>query len=349
MYRGYRNIIRTLGVLFLAWVLVRFALPLCLPFLLGGLIALAAEPIVRFLRNKCRLPPSAASGLGVSAALCILAALLVLLLALILREVGILMAILPDLEQTAESGIRTLTGWILGLISRLPQGLQGIIRRSTEDFLSGGSALLHRALGWAVSFTGGILSQVPDSAFVIFTSLISGYMISVRLGAIRAWFQKNISRERIRNLLTVLGQVKSTLIQFFKAQLKLMGITWSILFLGFLLLRIPHAPLWAGAVALVDAFPILGTGTVLLPWSLICFLREDSPRALGLLGIYAVITLGRSVLEPRILGSQLGLDPLLTLGAIYAGYRLWGFGGMILAPVLAVVVAQLLQPANQGK
>lgn len=349
MYRGYLNIIRFLGLGLLAWVFLRFALPLCLPFLLGGLIALAAEPLVRFLRNKCRLPAIAASALGVSAALCILAALVVLLLALLLREVGVLMAILPDLEQTALSGLQTLSGWVLSLISRLPEGLQGIVRRSTEDFLSGGSALLHRALSWALSFTGGILSQVPDSAFVIFTALISGYMFSVRMPGIRTWLRKNLSRERIRKLLELLSRIKTTLIRFFKAQLKLMGITWIILFLGFVLLRIPYAPVWAAAVALVDAFPILGTGTVLLPWSLICFLRGDSPRGLGLLGIYSLITLGRSVLEPKILGSQLGLDPLLTLGSIYAGYRLWGFGGMILAPVLAVVAVQVLRPENEGQ
>ena len=88
--------------------------------------------------------------------------------------------------------------------------------------------------------------------------------------------------------------------------------------------------------------PVLGTGTVLIPWSMVCFLQEDTFRALGLLGIYVFISLLRSVLEPRFVGKQLGLDPLVTLIAIYAGYRLWGLPGMLLAPILAVAATQIL-------
>jgi predicted PurR-regulated permease PerM len=100
-------------------------------------------------------------------------------------------------------------------------------------------------------------------------------------------------------------------------------------------------------VALVDGFPILGTGTILLPWALVSFLQNNIPRALGLLSVYAVISLTRSILEPKLLGRQLGLDPLVTLASLYAGFRLWGFGGMILAPMLAVTAAQLIRRPTQ--
>ena len=126
------------------------------------------------------------------------------------------------------------------------------------------------------------------------------------------------------------------------AQCKLMGVAFLILFLGFLLLRIPFALLWALGVAAVDALPVLGTGTVLIPWALICFLRGDTPRAIGLLGIYATASLTRSALEPKLVGRHLGLDPLVTLMALYAGYKLWGIGGMILAPLLAVTATQIV-------
>ena len=91
----------------------------------------------------------------------------------------------------------------------------------------------------------------------------------------------------------------------------------------------------------MDTLPVLGTGTVLLPWSLVCFLQGDPPRALGLVSTYVVVTLTRSMLEPKFLGRHLGLDPLTTLVALYIGFRLWGIGGMILAPVLTVIAMQL--------
>jgi predicted PurR-regulated permease PerM len=98
----------------------------------------------------------------------------------------------------------------------------------------------------------------------------------------------------------------------------------------------------AGLIAIVDAFPILGVGTVLIPWALICLLRRQTVRGIGLLAVYAVVWLARSILEPKLVGKGLGLDPLVTLVAIYAGWKLWGIGGMLLAPILALTVAQVL-------
>lgn len=81
-----------------------------------------------------------------------------------------------------------------------------------------------------------------------------------------------------------------------------------------------------------------GHGTILVPWSLICLVQHDTARAIGLLGIYAAASLTRSMLEPRFVGRQLGLDPLVTLISLYVGFRLWGIAGMMLAPLLVITV-----------
>ena len=96
-------------------------------------------------------------------------------------------------------------------------------------------------------------------------------------------------------------------------------------------------------MALVDAAPLLGTGTILIPWSVVSLQQGSHIRAVGLLGIYAVAALTRSALEPRFVGKQLGIDPLLTLIALYAGYRIWGISGMILSPLIAVTAVQLAE------
>ena len=142
--------------------------------------------------------------------------------------------------------------------------------------------------------------------------------------------------------------LKKALFGWLMAQGKLMTVTFSILTVSFFLLRIPYAPLWALLISLVDALPVLGTGTVLIPWSLICFLQGQTARAIGLAGTYATAVLVRSALEPRLVGKHLGLDPLVTLLAMYAGYRIWGIGGMILAPLLAMAVSQFLKVPKDG-
>ena len=183
---------------------------------------------------------------------------------------------------------------------------------------------------------------MPDSALSLGTAVLSGYMISAKLPKIKLWLVRRLSREKLRPLVDAWKRMKHAVWGWLLAQCKLMGVTFVILLLGFVLLRIPYAVFWALGVSLVDAFPVLGTGTVLLPWSLVCLLQGDSPRAIGILGIYIAASLIRSALEPKLVGRHLGLDPLITLMALYAGYKLWGIGGMILAPMLAVTATQIV-------
>ncbi len=324
------------------WLGIQFFLPLFLPFLLGGALALAAEPMVNFLSK--RLPRPLAGGIGVTAAFLFLALVCLLVLALIVRELGILAGMVPNLEEAASSSISTLSAWALGLVARLPSGIADLLTRNISEFFSGSSALLDDAFRYVLSLTGGMLRHVPDSALVIGTAILSGYMISARMPRIKTWLKTRIPKEKLQKYRRSLAGMKAAIVGWLKAQLKLMGITWVILVLGLVLLRIPYAPLWAGVICLVDAFPVLGTGTVLLPWSLVCFLQNDTPRAIGLLGCYGIIALTRSILEPKLLGDHLGLDSLGALAALYAGYQLWGLGGMIAAPILCVLALQIIRP-----
>lgn len=346
MYQSIRKIFSISLFFLMIWVSIQVFLPLFFPFLLGGALALAAEPMVAFLSK--RIPRGLGTGIGVTAALCFITLALVLVLGIILRELGILAAMLPNLEQTAYNGISALSKWTLGLLTRLPDGIRDIASRSVSEFFTGSSAMLDRAFRYLLSITGGILRQVPDSALILGTAIISAYMISAKLPGIKAWIRARIPRERLQKLIDQIKSMKTVLFAWLKAQLKLMGVTFVILTLSFVLLRIRYAPLWAALTSLVDAFPVLGTGTVLLPWSVLCLAQGETAKAVGLLGCYTVVALSRSILEPKLLGNQLGLDPLVTLAALYAGYQFWGIGGMILAPMLTVLAAQLIRPRTQS-
>ena len=127
------------------------------------------------------------------------------------------------------------------------------------------------------------------------------------------------------------------------AELKLAAVAFILLLAGFALLKLKHPLMLAALITLVDAFPVLGVGTVLIPWSLLRLVQGDRVLGFGLLGLYAAIWLIRSVLEPKLLGKELGLDPLVTLVSIYAGFRLWGLGGMLLAPMVALAATQVLK------
>lgn len=348
MHSGTRSVLLVLSTCFLLWLGGKILLPLCLPFLLGAALALAAEPLVSVLYRRMHLPRALSSGIGVSAAFVGITLLVLLILAFLVREVGVLAGILPDLAETARSGISLLHSWLMGIAGKTPASVRPLLQQNVADLFSGSTALLDRAFSYVLGLAGVILSHVPDSALGLGTAVISAFMISVRMTRIRTWITAHLPREKLRPLLETLKRIRQVIVSWIGAQVRLAGVTLGILMAGLFLLRIPYAALWAAGISLVDAFPVLGTGTVLLPWALILWLQGDNARAIGILGLYVIISLTRSVLEPKLVGRQLGLDPLITLFALYAGFKLWGLAGMILSPLLAVMLKQLL-PENRKK
>ena len=326
----------------------RYLLPLFLPFLLGAGLALAAEPLVGFLSGRLRLRRPLATGIGITCAFSFLALLVMMLCAFIIRELRNLAGILPELEGMFRSGVDTADHFLQDLAQRAPGELGPVLKRNVDSIFAGGDGLFRRVADFLLKLASGILSHVPDSALGLGTGIISSFMFSAKLPKIRVWLKNRIPTAQIVPVLTALRRLKDALWGWLKAQAKLSSVTFALSLTGFFLLRILHAPLWALLVALVDAFPILGTGTVLVPWSIVSFLQGDHFLAFGLLGLYAAAALIRSVLEPRFLGKQLGLDPLVTLIALYAGFQVWGIGGMILAPILAVAATQLLVPESKN-
>ena len=341
MYTGVLRILRG-GVLAVGTVLaVRFLLPVTLPFLLGAGLAVWAEPGVRFLKTKCRLPRGVGAVVCVTGLFLMLGAVLVLAFALLFRELGRLSGILPAAADMIRSGLAALEGQLFRWADRMPPELRPALEGSLSAFFSGGTALLGKGLDALLGLAGDILRQVPDSALGLGTVVISGCMISARLPVLKEKLGKLLSRQGLRRLRESLLVLKSAVFGWLTAQCRLAGITFCILLAGFLLLRVDYAPLWAFGVALVDAFPVLGTGTVLVPWAAVCFIQSDPGRGIGLLGLYAVAALTRSALEPRFVGRELGLDPLAALLALYTGYRFFGLPGMLLSPLLVVAVTSL--------
>ena len=324
------------------WLFFRYLLPFFLPFLVGLLLALAAEPAVRLFR-RLKLPRWAATGVGVSLTLVLLITLVGILGAALVKELGILAGRLPDLQSTTQQAADRVRTFLENAASRAPQGVQPLLDRSVDRLFSSGSAFLEQTTIRLPGAISAFLSRVPDGALGAGTGILSGFMLSSRLPRLKAALQARIPEKIRLQLFPMLRQSKNALLGWLKAQCKLAGITYGIVTVGFLILGIPFAPLWALLVALVDAVPLLGTGTVLLPWALVCLLQHQHLRSIGLLCIYGCAFLSRTALEPRLVGRHLGIDPLITLLFLYVGYRFWGIFGMLLAPMLVAAITAAAQ------
>lgn len=342
MFQGdLKKYLFPLLVLLVLFLALRFALPIAVPFLLGWAVAAGAEPLVRFLSQKARLSRPLAAFFAVTLALVITALLVATLCALLLRVVSRLGALVPELEQPVRSALDVLACWLSRLTDHAPEGLRPFLSQSVDQLFSGSSTVLDRFAATALSFVSTIFKALPGSALNLGTWVLASYMISARLPRLHTFFRNRLPPVWYQKYLPGLRSLKKALFGWLVAQLKLSGITLVILAVGFLLLGISNPLIWALAVCLVDILPVLGTGTVLIPWAFLCLLQGRQMQAVGLLGVYCIVTLSRSVLEPRLVGKHLGLDPLVTLVALYAGFRFWGLPGMLLAPILAVTATQI--------
>lgn len=344
----FPKILTLLAASLALWLSIRWVLPIAMPFLLGAGLALAAEPAVKFATGKLRLPRWLCSGVFVSGTLLLLLILLVIVSSLLFRQIGKLADAMPDLENTARQGLSTLEDLLLSLAYRAPEGIRPLLTKSVLGLFGSGNRLVEQLAQRIPVLATSFLSHVPDGALTLFTAVLSAFMLSARLPKVQSWLKEKPVSRKFRKLVPACQKVGHALLGWLKAQLKLSGMSFGILLAGFLIMQVRYAPVWALLIALVDAVPVLGTGTILVPWSLVCFLQGSYIRGTALLGIYAVTALTRSVLEPRLVGKQLGLDPLLTLAALYTGYRLWGLIGMLLAPVLSVAVRELTVSETPG-
>jgi sporulation integral membrane protein YtvI len=343
---GIKKLSTLVGAFFLAWLAVKLLLPIFSPFLFGAVLAMMAEPIVSALTGRLHLPRSVGSGIGVTAAFIFLCALLLTLCAFALRELKRLYAFVPDITLTAQNALSILRGWLLTLSQKTPESIQPLLHSRIETLFSDGTTLVDQSVRSLLGIAGNLVTRLPDNALTIGTAILSAFMISAKLPDLRQLIKSRIPGQRLQKLSALGRRMKGALSGWLLAQLKLTGITFLLLTLGFRLLRISNPLITALLISAVDAFPILGTGAILLPWSLIRLLQGDAAHAVGLLGVYVTVSLLRSTLEPRLVGRQLGLDPLVTLITLYAGFQLWGIGGMLLAPVLAVTAMQIL-PENR--
>lgn len=323
-------------------LLLTQGLPLLLPFLLGWGLALAAEPLVRFAAGRLRWKRAAAAGVGVSLTLLGTLTLVTLLGALTVKELGSLAQQLPDLQQETQAGLTQLRDALYSVAQRVPAGIQPLMERSVDALVGDSEQLVGQVTARLPALLGGVLGKLPGGALTLGTGVVAGFLMSARLPQLRGALTERLPE----SVQAALHRLRGTLGRWLLAQGKLAAVTCAILAAGLTLLNVPQGALWAIPIALVDAVPLLGTGIVLVPWALVALLQNDTLLAVGLLTTYAAAAITRTVLEPRLVGKQLGLDPLVTLFFLYLGYQLWGFWGLVLSPVCAAAIKTLSADSN---
>lgn len=337
LHHGWKQGGTVIGVFLLVFLALRYLFPFFLPFMLGLFLALTAEPTAKILRRH-GWARGAAAFAAVTAVLVLTAGALWLAGAVLADRAAALARSFSGTADQLTAGLHTLRDWAGNLADRAPAGLSEPLGRSVDDLFQG-RGLLEKAADAALGMAGRAAQDLPGLLVTLGTALLSAYMLCARLPELRARAADlPVWREKLR---PAWERLRRTAGQWFRAQLRLSAVTFGIVLGGFFLLGVRQKLALALFTALVDAVPLLGSGTVLVPWALVSVLSGQPVRAVGLLGVYVTALVTRSALEPRLLGRHLGLDPLAALMALYAGYRIWGFWGMVIAPILTVTAREL--------
>lgn len=311
------------------------------PFVIAYFLSLALEPLIRLLNEKMRLPRSIAACICTVLAVGIIGGFLTWVIWQLWTQVIELADKWPELYAASRDYLtEAFAGWS-GYYDSLSPQVQSYIDYGVEEARSGLTSLISPVANRLVAFARGLVAGVPSAIiFVIVTFLACNFMCSEKK-KLRALFARVFGMKVLTRISNVWHDLKSALGGYVKAQLSIMCVSCVILLIGFSIAGVPFSLLLAFVVAFLDALPVFGSGLVLIPWSLVSLLQQDYATMAIMLVMYITIIITRQILEPRILGKQIGVPPLLTLMSMYIGLKTIGIFGMIVGPVLVLIVKNL--------
>ena len=312
----------------LVYILLKYALLPTLPFLIAWAIAFALRAPSAYLGKRIKVPER------------IIRAILTLLVTL-----GALAAVFFLVWLLARELFSFLVG--LGEGEILGEIVGGIFGGGFFDRLFGelGDRVedaAHGMLSSVLSQLGGFLTvwvgAVPKAFLFIIITVVASVFFALDLGNINDSVRRIIPERAYTVLVRFKERFFSLGVKYIRSYLTLMLITFCIMLVGLALLGSRYALLLAIVISLLDFLPIIGVGTVLVPWSVISLVLGDTKMGLGILALLVFHELVRQVAEPKILGKNLGVHPLVTLILLYVGYAVFGFLGLLLVPVFTVIL-----------
>ena len=342
----FRLGLRLLFVLLVCWAVTALGptlLSLFAPFLLALLAAWALSPLVRWLHGKLGLSRNI---LSLALLLLVFAALGALLWSLftgILREVVSLAGNWEALVASLQSVVDRLGVLFSRGMAHLPASARATADSLVEQFFQWLETVIPRFLTAVVDKGTSLVTALPSFAVASIVFVMACYFIVSDFPHLRTSLADRLPQGPRYVLSLVRRAVSAGFGGYIRAELILSAGVFVILLAGFFLIHQPYALLLALALAVLDFIPILGSGTVMVPWAVIDLFTGQLRHAVGLMVVWGLVALFRRVGEPKVLGNQTGLSPLLSLASIYVGMQLAGVAGMILGPVLCLVVLNVLR------
>lgn len=324
-------------VVFLVPKIVRFFIP----FLIGWIIASIANPFVNFLEKRMKIRRKATSVVVIILVLALVGLALYLLIAALFEQGVELVSELPKMWTGFEEEMTGIGEKWEGIYKRLPVNFQETLSSLTDNLSTYIGDVVKQISPPAMNAMGNFVKSIPNVLVSIIMCFLSSYYFVAEREDIYRFFRTHIPLSVQQKWLVGYRSMKRSVGGYFLAQFRIELWIYVLLVIGLMILGVHYALLFALLIAVLDLLPVLGTGTVLLPWALIRLLSTDYRMAIGLVIVWGVCQLVRQLIQPKFIGDTVGVKPLPTLFLLYIGYRAAGVIGMIIAVPVGIIVMNL--------
>ena len=337
--------------MFVSVIVIYYSASMTYPFIIAFVIAFMINPLVDYFETRWKLP----RGLSVLFTLMIIFLLFAGIVILLIVEMingliylanevpGNFQKLIIYLESFFVAQILPIYHQLTSMFNNLNPTQQSTILENIQSISAQMTSSFTKFVQALAAGMSKLIVSLPSVATVLVFSLLATFFISKDWYRLKHMFRKIVPKKALKSSMSVYAELRNALFGFMKAQLTLMTITSIIVLIGLWILRVDYAFTIALVIGLVDLVPYVGTGLVFIPWIVYNFFTENYPLTIGLSILYGIVIIQRQMMEPKLLSSSIGLDPLATLIALFIGFQLFGFLGLLIGPALLVIGKTLYQ------
>ena len=329
-------------VILLVILCLKYVLPFLLPFVVAFLIAALLNRPIMFLAEKLngkRVVPAILMTLLFYVAAAALFSLLGLRVFMFVWET---VRALPQIyRNTLEPALETMFSSLEVYLDELDPAVVTALTDNMNSALGSLGSFVTNASVRIISYISGVAAAVPGSFLNVIITIIVTFFLAIDYPKVTGFILRQLPEKADFYIGEVRDYVGGTLLKCLASYALILCITFLEISVGLTVLRVPNAILIALCIAVFDILPVLGTGGIMIPWGIISLIMGKWVLGLGLLALYLIITVIRNIIEPKIVGHQVGLHPVVTLFSMLAGLQLFGIIGLFGFPITLSLLKNL--------
>lgn len=341
------SILYTIIVILLVYIGFKYVVKLVAPFLFGYAIAYFITPISYYITNHSKINHKIAA---VFTAILFYATIFILIWLLCWFAFINLMPFIknfPNLyQETIYPFLLHANDQIVATIEKLSPQTAGIISEVFSYFTQSIDVVIAQISDYIFSGIITVTKKIPIVVITMFFTILSSILICLDYKNVTNFIVRQIPPQKLEDVIALKSFLLSSVARLGKAYIIIMSITFLELSLGLLLLKVNYAISIAMVVSLLDILPLIGSGIVLIPWGILLILSGNVPVGVGILILYVLTIVVRNIIEPKIIGDQIGLHPVVSILSIFIGLNLFGVLGILLFPLIVITIKYLKEKKN---